>query len=262
MPPQLERIVMHALAKVPGERYQSASDLATDLERFLHAYSPVFTASKLSNLVRQVVGDPIQVPDDPGFASIEFRDGVMSTHPLDDSELVHAGDELRDENSVIFRVAELGKQAAEPAARRARWPNQPPQPAQHPRQPTPRPSQPPARSSTPPRASTESAAPAGAAPAPAHAAAEPAAGAVEHAAAREHAAADPAGGPPVRAARDPGHRFSAVGAGGPGAAVIEREGALDCPAAGVGQAAAGQAAHARRGHPPARVAGAGQPASR
>jgi serine/threonine protein kinase len=111
VPPQLERIVMHALAKLPGERYQSAGDLATDLERFLHAYSPVFTAPKLSTLVRQVVGDPIQVPDDPGFVSIEFRDGVMSTHPLDDSEVAHAIDaeDLRDENSVLFRVSELDR---------------------------------------------------------------------------------------------------------------------------------------------------------
>ena len=109
VPPQLERIVMHALAKVPGERYQSAGDFATDLERFLHAYSPVFTASKLSSLLRQVIGDPMQVPDDKVFQSIEFRDGVMSTHPLDDSEVAHASDreDLRDQNSVIFRLAEL-----------------------------------------------------------------------------------------------------------------------------------------------------------
>jgi serine/threonine protein kinase len=111
VPPQLERIVMHALEKVPGERYQSAGDFATDLERFLHAYSPVFTASKLSTLLRQVVGDPMQVPDEPAFASVEFRDGVLSTHPLDDAEVAHATDRagLRDENSVIFRVSELEK---------------------------------------------------------------------------------------------------------------------------------------------------------
>src|ERR1700712_4393649 len=35
LPPQLERIVMHALAKKPEDRYQSASDFASDLERFL-----------------------------------------------------------------------------------------------------------------------------------------------------------------------------------------------------------------------------------
>ena len=109
VPPQLDRIVMHALAKVPGERYQSGGEFANDLERFLHAYSPVFTTSKLSALLREVVGDPLQVPDDPAFESIEFRDGVMSTHPIDDAEVAHAidRDELRDENSVIFRMSEL-----------------------------------------------------------------------------------------------------------------------------------------------------------
>jgi len=111
VPPQLERIVMRSLAKIPGERYQSAGDFATDLERFLHAYSPVFTTSKLATLLRQVVGDPMQVPDEVPFESIEFRDGLLSTHPLDDSEVAHAvdRDDLRDENSMIFRVAELEK---------------------------------------------------------------------------------------------------------------------------------------------------------
>ncbi len=109
IPPQLERIIMHALAKVPGERYQSAGDFATDLERFLHAYSPVFTASKIAGLIRKVIGDPLQVPDQQDFPSIELRDGAMSTHEIAESELAQARDrdELRDENSVIFRVAEL-----------------------------------------------------------------------------------------------------------------------------------------------------------
>jgi serine/threonine protein kinase len=113
VPPQLERIVMRALAKQAEDRYQSAGDFALDLERFLHAYSPVFTSGKLSNLLRQVVGEPLQVPnEDAPFEHIEFRDGVMSTHPLDASEVAHAidRDELRDENSVIFRMSDLDRQ--------------------------------------------------------------------------------------------------------------------------------------------------------
>ena len=108
VPPQLEKIVMHALQKLPGERYQSAGDFSSDLERFLHSYSPVFTAGKIASLIKQVIGDPMEVPNDPGYA-IEVRDGINSTHTLDDSELAHARDResLRDENSVIFRVAEL-----------------------------------------------------------------------------------------------------------------------------------------------------------
>ena len=119
VPPQLERIVMRALAKEPDNRYQSAGDFALDLERFLHAYSPVFTSNKLSNLLRQVVGEPLQVPnEDAPFENIEFRDGVMSTHPLDDSEVAHAvdRDELRDENSVIFRMSDLDRQRTDGGA--------------------------------------------------------------------------------------------------------------------------------------------------
>ncbi|HEY4059915.1 MAG TPA: serine/threonine-protein kinase, partial [Kofleriaceae bacterium] len=52
IPPQLEKIVMHALQKMPGERYQNAGDFASDLERFLHTYSPVFTAAKVAGLLK------------------------------------------------------------------------------------------------------------------------------------------------------------------------------------------------------------------
>ncbi len=107
IPPQLERIVMHALSKVPGERYQSAGDMATDLERFLHAYSPVFTASKVANLIRSIVGDPQGVEQEP---DIEVRDGPLSTHELNTEDLAHSVDEIRDENSMIFNVEELKAQ--------------------------------------------------------------------------------------------------------------------------------------------------------
>ncbi|MDQ3338707.1 MAG: protein kinase [Myxococcota bacterium] len=107
VPPQLERIVMHALAKQKEDRYQSAGDFATDLERFLHSYSPVFTAGKIAQLIKKVVGDPQSIPVEQDFPSIEFRDGLMSTHTLTDADLLRAGEEVRDENSVIFRVEDL-----------------------------------------------------------------------------------------------------------------------------------------------------------
>ncbi|HWU85812.1 MAG TPA: hypothetical protein VN253_00950, partial [Kofleriaceae bacterium] len=50
------------LGKQAGDRYQSAGDLAADLERFLHTYAPVFTASKVAGLIRQVIGEQAQVP--------------------------------------------------------------------------------------------------------------------------------------------------------------------------------------------------------
>ncbi len=117
IPPQLEKIVMHALQRMPGERYQSAGDLATDLERFLHAYSPVFTASKVSGLIRKVIGEPVVVPTEAEFPSIEIHDGANATFTLDTNDLVHDAKELLDENSVIFRPAELKKPEPKPVAR-------------------------------------------------------------------------------------------------------------------------------------------------
>jgi serine/threonine protein kinase len=135
IPPQLERIVMHALAKVPGERYQSAGDFATDLERFLHTYSPVFTAGKVAALMRKIVGDPVEVPDIHEEPDIEVRDGPISTHTLNTEDLVHSSDELRDENSMIFSVDQLqgappsgGPPARGPITRQAELPDLVPPP--------------------------------------------------------------------------------------------------------------------------------------
>ena len=116
IPPQLEKIVMHALQRVPGERYQSAGDFATDLERFLHAYSPVFTASKISGLIRKVIGEPVVVPTEAELAHIEIHEGASATFTLDTNDLVHDAKELHDENSVIFRVSELKKPEPEQTA--------------------------------------------------------------------------------------------------------------------------------------------------
>src|SRR4029079_9952684 len=95
MPPQLEKIVMHALEKDRRNRYQSAQDFATDLERFLHTYSPVFTAAKVAQVMKKVIGDPVEVPYD-----VEVRDGPMSTHTLTSDDLILDKEELRDANSV------------------------------------------------------------------------------------------------------------------------------------------------------------------
>ncbi len=112
IPPQLEKIVMHALAKAPGDRYQSASDFATDLERFLHAYSPVFNASKLTSVLRKVVGEPQHIPIEE--APAELRDGPSSTQPLPLDAVAHNKEEIRDENSVIFRMQDLDASGNKP----------------------------------------------------------------------------------------------------------------------------------------------------
>jgi eukaryotic-like serine/threonine-protein kinase len=114
IPPQLERIVMHALAKAPDDRYQTASDFATDLERFLHAYSPISTSTKVAALVKQIIGDPVPVPD---IEVIEVRGGPIGTHELSAEDIVHSPDELRDENSMIFSLGDLKRPEPTPAPR-------------------------------------------------------------------------------------------------------------------------------------------------
>ncbi len=107
IPPQLEKIVMHALQKLPADRYQSAGDFASDLERFLHAYSPVFTASKVVAMIKGVLGDPAQIAaDEP---DIEIHDGANATFTLDTADLVNNRNEIHDENSVIFHMDDLQK---------------------------------------------------------------------------------------------------------------------------------------------------------
>jgi hypothetical protein len=137
VPPQLEQIVMRALAKAPADRYQSGQELANDLESFLHVHSPVFTAQRLAKHLRAVMGDPVAIsmaptaaPDDPVISTLEIGD---------DELLLHDRSELRgDENSVIFRLDALkpgadrndpaANAAARPAAGRAPSVPPPPQP--------------------------------------------------------------------------------------------------------------------------------------
>ena len=110
IPAQLERIVMHALARDKADRYQNAADFATDLERFLHSYSPISTRSKVVALIKQIIGEPVQIPDE-----VERRDGPLSTHELSSDDLVHSPDELRDENSMIFKLDDLRPETPMPA---------------------------------------------------------------------------------------------------------------------------------------------------
>jgi serine/threonine protein kinase len=106
IPPQLDRIVMRALAKERDERYQTAGDMATDLERFLHVYSPVFTASKLADFFRSVLlDDGAPAPVAPRPAPKPSVTAVpMHTMRLEPDQILNDSSELSDENSIIFNL--------------------------------------------------------------------------------------------------------------------------------------------------------------
>ncbi|MBZ0237515.1 MAG: serine/threonine protein kinase, partial [Deltaproteobacteria bacterium] len=136
VPPQLERIVMHALAKKPEDRYQSAGDLASDLERFLHTYSPVFTATKLAAHLRRALGETGGVVAPPAAADPAPRDPLQSTQSIPRHTFVTNRSEISDENSVIFRVSDLGPQGG--GAPREESPRAPTAPLRAPKGPAPR----------------------------------------------------------------------------------------------------------------------------
>jgi eukaryotic-like serine/threonine-protein kinase len=107
VPPQLDAILMRALAKRPEDRYQSAADLAHDLERFLHAYAPVFTANKVAGWMYDVLG-PIGAPTllELDRKELERKEEPErdrgETRRLTRDQLVLARSEFTDENSIIF----------------------------------------------------------------------------------------------------------------------------------------------------------------
>jgi hypothetical protein len=114
VPPQLERIVMQALSKDRENRYQTASQLASDLERFLHVYSPVFTASKIATWMKDVLQE-----EPPPLAARDTPDEDLSqrnTRGLTKDQILLSRKEFTDENSVIFNINELARQSPREAS--------------------------------------------------------------------------------------------------------------------------------------------------
>ncbi len=127
VPPQLERIVMRALAKRAADRYPSAGELATDLERFLHTYAPVFSPSKLAAHLGRALGssdDSVVIEIEP-TAPVPSPRRARADSALRRNTLVTQRSELGDENSVIFRVNELRPPEAAPTRPPTRPPSDP-----------------------------------------------------------------------------------------------------------------------------------------
>jgi serine/threonine protein kinase len=59
-PPELERIVLHALERDPNQRYQTAHELETDLRGYLKAERIVVPVSGVAGLLKRVLGNRIE----------------------------------------------------------------------------------------------------------------------------------------------------------------------------------------------------------
>ncbi len=97
VPPELDAIVMKALAKRPEDRYQSAADLATALIRFLRANFPDSGRARVSSFFHEVL------EREPSRAEITMP-------PL-------AVEDFADENSLIFDLKHQRRVSAKDAHR-------------------------------------------------------------------------------------------------------------------------------------------------
>jgi serine/threonine protein kinase len=109
IPPELDGIVMRALAARPEHRYASAHDFGASLERFLFSYAPDVSAARLAGFLDRVLGD-----ERKQLAQASARRG---TH-----EAISRADYEPDrEHSVLFDAFGAGtslRVAEEPAAAR------------------------------------------------------------------------------------------------------------------------------------------------
>ncbi|MEO6950906.1 MAG: protein kinase [Polyangia bacterium] len=88
VPPELDAIVLKALAKRPADRYQTAADLATALTRFLRTRYPEAGRGRVAKFVRNVLEE-----EEPSHVDI----AVPPPRPEDFSH----------EHSLIFRLTDL-----------------------------------------------------------------------------------------------------------------------------------------------------------
>ncbi|MFZ5471140.1 MAG: protein kinase domain-containing protein [Myxococcota bacterium] len=81
IPPELEKVVLKALAREQEDRYQWASDLQEDLMRFLLAGDAIYSAKQLASFMREAFAEDLlrEAEKMERFASIERPDQIEPT---------------------------------------------------------------------------------------------------------------------------------------------------------------------------------------
>lgn len=106
VPKQLDEIVLKAMARDPGERYQRAGDLQVDLSRVLHERAADFTAERLATLVKDLFAWELSQAEGQGGS----RDRLLF-------QLSRAGVQLEDRSATTDELLQMGTVAlnAKPA---------------------------------------------------------------------------------------------------------------------------------------------------
>ena len=106
IPPQLETIVMKALAKRPADRWQTAHEFQAALTNFLFSHAPAFTPNRLARLLEVAVAE-----DQPSAQPNAVPLARPITRQVQVDDLMSRVDfRPPTEHSVIFRVSELTQQ--------------------------------------------------------------------------------------------------------------------------------------------------------
>ena len=111
VPPELDEIVMRALAREPVDRYERAQDFAQALSQFLYRHMPTFTAARLAGMMAELfpgatVGDGVHLGSgERVLASVETAD---STQEMTDAARPMKAEEFRPDpnKSVIFDLGD------------------------------------------------------------------------------------------------------------------------------------------------------------
>ncbi len=130
-PPELEAIVLRALAKDRNERYQTAEELQDALERWLVSTRSLVTNTDIASYLMEVLGPRVRERNERVFKALR-NEGVIDEEPLDalpgeSGESVSAtvsgtaGVVLRERSSRLTRLAGIGAIAALSAVLAVVW---------------------------------------------------------------------------------------------------------------------------------------------
>jgi eukaryotic-like serine/threonine-protein kinase len=112
LPPQLENVVMKALAKRPADRWQTAHEFQAALTNFLFSNAPAFTPNQVIKLLETALAEPTETEQKkppPSWPN-------PSTHQVDSDSIMSRVDyHPQSDHSVLFRLDDLRKAAGQPS---------------------------------------------------------------------------------------------------------------------------------------------------
>ena len=112
----IDAIVLKAMARDPGDRYQRAGDLQVDLSRALHERSADFTAGRLATRIKELFAWDLAQAEGGGADDGGGRDRLLS-------QLARAGVDVDDKNVTTDELLQMGTVALEtkPMPAPGRW---------------------------------------------------------------------------------------------------------------------------------------------